>query len=151
MHGSNVSVSKNIKSKEFTGRGAKMNKEFTIRKSKQVLSPTSTVDSIEPITMIVSEPNFPEAKKLSKDDVFGIFDLEKMEKVSKGMVVASSDEFCPHFGDIVPYKSVTVVCRRDQVDEVSYWLEYVQGAGSITETKAINDLQVALRADYMCW
>lgn len=128
-----------------------MEKEFTIRRSKQVVSPDNMIDSIEPITIVVSEPNHPEAKKLTKDDVFGVYDVEKGERVSKGMIVASSGDSCPHFSDIVPYKSVTVVCSKNQVGEVSYWLEFVQGAGCISETKQVNDLQVALRANYMCW
>lgn len=128
-----------------------MEKEFPIRKSKIVLENGSLVESIEPMTIVVSEPQFPVPKKLTKEDVFGKIDLERMERLSNGMVIANSGETCPYFGDVVPYKSVTVVCRANEVDEVSYWLEYVQGTNCIRQTKKLNDIQVAIRADYMCW
>lgn len=128
-----------------------MDKVINIRKSKKLAENGTLVDSIEPMEIIVSEPTFPEAQKLTKEDVFGIFDVANMERVSNGMIVSRSDEVCKYFGDVVPYKSVTVLCRTNQVAEVSYWLEFVQGANCISQSKQLNDVQVAIRADYKCW
>lgn len=99
----------------------------------------------------VSMPIGDEPEKLKMEDVWGKFDKITSKKISKGMIVARSEEQCPHFGDEVPYKSVTVVCSEDQVSEVIYWLDYVQGGDSIVSTKEIGNNKLAIRSDYMCW
>ena len=73
------------------------------------------------------------------------------------MVVARGHGFedvpavkCPVFGDEVPYKSVTVVCPANKLEEVQYWLEYVQGADCVSKVKPLMG-HIALRADYKCW
>lgn len=96
------------------------------------------------ITMIVSNPTVPEAKKITKEDVWGGIG-------QNGMIVARTDDKCPYFKDKVPYKSVTVVCDKDQVHEVTYWLEYVHGAHSVSKTKDLKNGKVAMRSDYKCW
>jgi hypothetical protein len=84
--------------------------------------------------------------RIIKDDVFG----------PNGMVVANSEEVCPIFGDKVPYKSVTVVVPELSVHDgligdVEYWLDFVQGDGSVSQRRSMPDGTVALRSDYMAW
>lgn len=83
--------------------------------------------------------------------VFGTWGEGSHERLTNGMVVAMSEQLCPVFKDKVPYKSVTVICTREQEFDVSYWLEYVDGANSISKRKLLPDNKVALRSDYMCW
>jgi hypothetical protein len=87
-----------------------------------------------------------ELLRITKDDVFG----------PNGMVVANSGEVCPIFGDRVPYKSVTVVIPELSVHDgligdVEYWLDFVQGDGSVSQRRSMPDGTVALRSDYMAW
>ena len=93
----------------------------------------------------------PNGFKLHKDDVWGAYDIEKNKRISDGMIVARSEEKCPIFKNIVPCKSVTVVCNVDQEDEVEYWLSYVHGGDNISDRKELKGGKVALRSDYMCW
>ena len=74
------------------------------------------------LKITVLDPTYPEAKDISKEDVFGKW-MEDHTKVHDGMVTARSEEFCVHFGGVVPYKSVTVVCPDVLLEQVSYWLE----------------------------
>jgi len=104
------------------------------------------------LTITVSEPTFPEPKKLTKEDVWGIFDIQAMKWVSNGMMVEPVKGICRVFGDRMPFKSVTVVCLQTQFNEVAYWLEFVHGAGSITKVKVMDDnTKVAIRSEYNCW
>lgn len=103
------------------------------------------------ITMIISNPNVPEAKKLTKDDVWGTMNPETFESTSEGMIIVKSEGRCPVWKDKLPYKSVTVVCDKAQEDEVSYWLQYVHGGNSISKRKVLAGDKVALRSNYMCW
>jgi len=94
----------------------------------------------------VSNPtNTPSDFKLTKEDVWGKY------KESKGMIIAKADDVCPIWGDVIPFKSVTVKCRPEQMEEVIYWLEYVHGGDSITKSKTLDDGTIALRSDYQCW
>lgn len=117
------------------------------------------------IEIFVSSPNGPVPKKLTKDDVFGQWG-EEHRRIANGMVIAKSGPdlsehrqegvpeiptVCPIFGDKVPYKSITVVCNQDQLDDVLYWLEYVHGGGCVSMVKELPDGRVALRSDYQCW
>jgi hypothetical protein len=107
------------------------------------------------LRMSVKSPTVPEAKKLTMEDVFGEFDYKTLTRISKGMVIASGmpdhKTRCPIFKDVLPYKSVTVVCKPSQVLEVKYWLEYVHGGGSVSKIKVLPDNRVAIRSDYQCW
>lgn len=110
--------------------------------------------------------------KLTKDDVWGKVDEDAFQLLTKGMIVARGlppvDQYfsledkerivkqtypsiCPVWGDELPYKSVTAICDADQVEEVSYWLEYVHGGGSVSEIRDLPIGKVALRSDYQCW
>ncbi len=103
----------------------------------------------------VLDPTYPVAKEITKDDVFGKWTEDHRTKVHDGMVVArgtaAADELCPHFGDTVPYKSVTVVCPDALLEQVSYWLEYVHGCDCIANIKSLGDGRTAIRSDYMAW
>jgi len=103
------------------------------------------------LTLIVSEPTQPVAKKLTKEDVWGKYDTKNYKKISDGMIVAQAKEKCPIFKDNLPYKSVTVVCKEKQQREVEYWLEYVHGGECVSKTKKIGFSRVAIRSNYMCW
>lgn len=89
--------------------------------------------------------------KIQKDDVWGKFNEQTYERESNGMIVARSDERCPIFKDKVPYKSVTVVCKPEEYNEVCYWLGYVHGGDNIRKQKTLPDGRIAIRSDYMCW
>lgn len=103
------------------------------------------------VTAVVLNPTAPVAKILTKDDVWG-----SEADNYKGMIIARSGDTCPVFHDILPYKSVTVVCDPAQEDEVIYWLEYVHGGGSVSNIKLVEDVKeqvgkIAIRSDYQCW
>jgi hypothetical protein len=83
--------------------------------------------------------------KLKMEDVWG-----NHETGSKGMVVARSEQKCPIFKDKVPYKSVTVVCNREDYTEVCYWLAHVHGGGASKTAESSNG-KIAIRSDYQCW
>lgn len=93
----------------------------------------------------------PKDYSLTKEDVWGEFNIYTGEKLSKGMIVARYNETCPVFKDIVPYKSVTIVGPLDKQDELEYWLDYVNGGESISKVKTLDNNRVAIRSDYMCW
>jgi hypothetical protein len=97
------------------------------------------------------DPDF----KLQKSDVFGTFDPETRTQTSKGMVVAQGHPdhpvACPVFGDIVPWKSVTVICKLEEEGEVTHWLSYVHGGDTVSNRQEFTDGRVALRSDYQCW
>ena len=93
----------------------------------------------------------PEGFTLGKEDVWGEFHEITYEKLSDGMIVARTDEICPIFGDKVPFKSVTVVCDKEQYDEVEYWLMYVHGGGCVQAERDLPDGRIAIRSDYQCW
>ena len=104
--------------------------------------------------IIVREPSVPVAKTLTKDDVWGVYDIDKGKRVSNGMIVAREDDKCPIFKDIVPYKSATLVCKLEQEYDVEYWSDFVQGGGSVSDRKELKGKDkgmVALRTDYQCW
>lgn len=92
-------------------------------------------------------PSIAEVGQLTLEDIFGNDKLK-----TKGMVVAVRGEQCPIFKDIIPYKSVTVVCNTNQEREVTNWLDYVMGGRSISKRKEIKSVGiVVLRSDYQCW
>ena len=90
---------------------------------------------------------------LTKEDVFntdrfivadcrhGGYDEKKLQ--SKGR--------CPIFGDFVDWKSVTVVCTKEEEWEVETQLTYQHGADSVSQYKELDDGRVAMRSDYMAW
>jgi len=65
--------------------------------------------------------------KLTKNDVLGAFGTDGIY-TSKGLVLAVSDEVCPVWKDVLPFKSVTVGCSFEELEDVQYWLEYVYGS-----------------------
>lgn len=91
------------------------------------------------------------AMKIKKEDVWGEYDHEQHKRISDGMIVARTDEICPIFGDKVPYKSVTVVCNKDDYKDVCYWLGFVHGGDNISQEKELEDGRIAIRSNYMCW
>lgn len=112
----------------------------------------------------------PAPVSLTKEDVWGEFDIATMT-LTPGMVVARGlpkvDEYfsqadfdrvtaqltnvCPVWGDVLPYKSVTVICPVELQDEVEGWLAYVHGADCVSQTKRLENGKVAIRSDYQCW
>lgn len=88
---------------------------------------------------------------LKKEDVWGVYDVENNKVVSKGMIVSKQGEKCPVFNDVLPYKSVTMVCGINQLEEVTYWIEYVQGANCISDLKEMPGDNIAIRSNYTCW
>lgn len=92
--------------------------------------------------------------KFTKDDVFGHW-TEDHKKIDDGMVVArghhENDVICPIFGDVIPWKSVTVVCDEDDVAEVEYWCVFVHGGDCFSAYKDLPDGKVAIRSNYMAW
>lgn len=101
------------------------------------------------------------SRKLQKWDVWGWSREDgktfRFENVHRGMVVASSDQECPIFGDVVPYKSATLLVDLDKLaeksatlDDVIYWICYVQG-GQPSFTKHLENGMFAIRSDYHAW
>lgn len=107
------------------------------------------------IEIIVSNPTVPEAKNLTEQDVWGIVNHETWTRETLGMIVASSmygfSKVCPVWGDVVPNKSVTIICEASQVEEVVYWLEFVHGGNSVSNMQNLADGKIAIRSDYQCW
>lgn len=102
------------------------------------------------IPVFISSPAFPKSEHLSKEDVWGKYDPNTRTETD-GMIVARRGEKCPIFEDILPYKSVTVICEKDQYAQVAYWLEYVHGADCISKMKESEGGKLAIRSDYQCW
>ncbi len=112
----------------------------------------------------------PPGFKLGKADVWGDFNHDTGENLGHGMVVArglpqidkyfTKEQFdkankevpaiCPVFGDRLPWKSVTVICKMEEYKEINYWLEYVHGGGAVQKTKSLPDGKLAIRSNYMC-
>jgi hypothetical protein len=110
-------------------------------------------------------------KELTMEDVWGTFDAEALTHPSKGMIVARGcgkvDEYftqeykdkavadipevCPIWGDVLPYKSVTVVFDAELENQVIHWLTYVHGSDCVADRKELEGNRVALRSNYMCW
>lgn len=129
-----------------------MTKEFTIRKGiTKIDSNGKEIPDITPITISISEPQYAPSNKITKEDVWGLYNTETFEIISDGMIVSRSDAICSVFNDKVPYKSVTIVCDKALYTDVAYWIEYVQGANAISNTLELQDNKIAIRADYMCW
>ena len=82
---------------------------------------------------------------VQKEDVWG------SGTGDRGMIVARSNEQCPVWSDILPYKSVTVICAAEQEYEVLYWLEHVHGGACVSDVMSLADGRVAMRSNYMCW
>lgn len=93
----------------------------------------------------------PEWVTLTKEDVWGEYDHTQGKRTSEGMIIARHEEVCPVFGDVVPPKSVTVICNAEQQNEVEYWLEFVHGCNCVVMTQDMPNNQIAIRSDYMCW
>ena len=85
-------------------------------------------------------------------DVFGKYD--GVQRIDSGMVVAygESDKKvkCPIFGDILPYKSVTVVCKKGQLEGVLQHLMNAHGGGHSYE-RELPDGRIAIRSNYQAW
>lgn len=121
------------------------------RKGHEVLPNGEEIPSILNTSVFISGPSTDEPKSLTKEDVWGEIDYENLTRLSEGMIVARTEQQCPHFGDMIPYKSITVVCEANQEQEVHYWLEYVHGGNSVSMRKELPNNQIALRSDYQCW
>ena len=128
------------------GMGKKKSLEHLLKMAKSMKHTTD----ITPV-VYVSSPSKSIPHKLKKEDVWGKWSDNSRIKISDGMIVASYNDTCPIFGDVAPYKSVTVVCEEKQLDEVIYWMEYVYGADCVEKKKNLKDGKFALRANYMCW
>ena len=108
-------------------------------------------------------------KALTKEDVWGEFSSDHA-LIRRGMIVAQgmpSDmnpfekkkiqdkikvpDVCPVWKDVLPYKSVTVICDFKQRDEVEYLLRYVHGGGCVSDTQVLPGGKYAIRSNYMCW
>lgn len=116
---------------------------------------TLMTESEKKFNAIILSPSGEKPNKMKVEDVWGEWNEDRTEKISEGMVVTRgrSDRAikCPHFKDVLPYKSVTVVCEKSEVDDVMYWLEYVHGAECVENIIEIGDGKVAIRSNYMAW
>ena len=115
------------------------------------------------ISVLEPEAEAPGPNGITMSDVWGTHSADHSRRLTNGMLVARGlpedmentyddlPQVCPVWGDRLPYKSVTVICHPDKVEEVKYWLEYVHGGGSIKNIGSLDDERVAIRSDYMCW
>lgn len=62
-----------------------------------------------------------------------------------------SPTLCPVWGDVLPYKSITVIVDKADLASASDACEYVHGGGSVRKTRNLPDGKVAIRSDYQCW
>lgn len=69
--------------------------------------------------------------------------------IDGGMKTAMTNEKCNYFNDIVPHKSATFICNKEQLEDVKYWISYC--GCSISKTLVMPDGKMVLRADYQCW
>ena len=89
-------------------------------------------------------------------DVFGKREERGGEvvRVDDGMVVAHGKPYkavkCPIFRDVIPYKSGTVVCSKEQLPGVLQHLMNAHG-GSHSGEKVLSDGRIAIRSDYQAW
>lgn len=103
------------------------------------------------LTIYVSKPNSTSDGSLTQEDVWGSWDIKTGNRLSQGMIIAKYNDKCPIWGDTIPYKSVTVKCKKEQENEVTYWLDFVYGCDSVKRRKEIDNDTIALRAEYQCW
>ncbi len=96
---------------------------------------------VEEDQFIHYDPDF----KIQKWDVFG-----HAKDNYTGMIIAKTNQKCPIWKDKLPFKSVTVVCKKEDLSDVEYWLCYVHG-GSFERIKDLPDGKVALRSNYQAW
>ncbi len=87
-------------------------------------------------------------------DVFGKSKDDGTVRIDDGMVVAYGrgdvKVKCPIFGDILPYKSVTVVCTQEQYPGVLQHLMNAHG-GEHAGERVLSDGRIAIRSDYQAW
>lgn len=105
--------------------------------------------------------------KVTQDDVWGKWAEDHSTLISRGMIVAQGyggepdgleawkkkvqvSNLCPVWNEILPYKSVTVICKLEEFNDVTYWLSYVHG-GEYSKTRDLGDGRIAIRSDYQCW
>ncbi len=134
----------------YTDRGISKGMEYGIAAAKKA-GLTVEMRSIEDTA---EQDKQVDPKRLTKDDVFGTFlivDDIPIERIDEGMVVGRQNTICPIWKDEIPYKSTTVVCAPDQVDQVEYWMTYVKGGNCISKTKTLEDGRIAIRGDYTAW
>lgn len=104
------------------------------------------------IEILVSNPSDkPNQLTVEKESVFGTFCEKSSSMLDSGMILARNETVCPVWGDVLGFKSTTLICPPEDYDSVVYWCEYVNGAGSVSKTKTLDDGRIALRSDYMCW
>lgn len=113
--------------------------------------------------MFVLEPSAAPAQKLTQDDVWGKTEMESefipkipVKWIHHGKLVATSHDdglpkICPIWKDELRYKSVTVICNKQEASDCEYWLEYVHGGGSVSKRKELPGGKIAFRSDYQAW
>ncbi|MGV2886158.1 hypothetical protein [Paenibacillus taichungensis] len=88
----------------------------------------------------------PDSFTLSVEDVWG--KVQGKTKINDGMIVSRTGQVCQYFQDVVPFRSVSVLCNVDQYQEVIYWLQKVHGKRCITNVRAIMDgRKLAIRSE----
>lgn len=98
-----------------------MKKEFKL--STRESYSKDGIRSIKPIetTFTIKSRHGDMTTKLTKEDVcvnMTILKTKELTTVNNGMIVARDSD--TYFEDVVPHKSVTVVCPKSQFDEVVY-------------------------------
>ena len=73
------------------------------------------------------------------------------KQIQEATVVEPIPQRCPILGDLLPYKSVSVICEEKDLTAVTYWLEYVQGGGSVSIVQPTSDGKIFIRSNYTCW
>lgn len=105
------------------------------------------------MTTAEQDIHYDPSRKIQKRDVFGYTDPATGER-HKGMLVAfgkpDKSVVCPIFGDVVPFKSVTVACKPEELSDVLHWLAYVHG-GEHSADIELEDGRIAIRSDYQAW
>ncbi len=71
-------------------------------------------------------------------------------KIQQDSLAPVLPQRCPVLGDLLPYKSVSIICEQKDYNAVTYWLEYVHGGGCISNQKETKDGKIFIRSDYQC-
>ena len=89
-------------------------------------------------------------KFLTEEDVWGVFNKDRTRRISNGMIIAREDEICPIWSDKVEWRSDTILCRKEHLEDVLYWTDFMNGADNVIKQTDVGENHVAIRTMYMC-
>ncbi len=91
---------------------------------------------------------------LQKEDIFCVDSKYVVASCDHGgfnKAKARSNQKCPIFKNYIPFKSCTIKCKEEELDDVIYWSEWVMGGDCISKHKELGQGVHAIQIDYQCW